>query len=337
MLRVVPRSFATVALFVLSASASAGSPYHLLKTIPVGGDGGFDYLTLDPDARRLYISRADRVIVFDVDNEKVVGEIPNTKGIHGIAIAPKHKRGFTSNGRDASVTIFDTETLKETGRVKVGERPDAIIYDAFTDRVFTFNQGGKDSTAIDASDGKVVGSVALKAQPEFAVSDGKGMIYVNLLGKNEVAAFDAAKLNVVKNFSLSEGQRATGIAMDRSKGRLFSGCGNQKMVVMSAADGKIIDTLPIGRGVDACAFDPETNLAFCSNGDGTINVIEEQPSGNYNVCATVKTQAGAKTMALDPKTHNIYLVTAKFKPAEPGKKGRGPAEPGSFVVLVVGR
>jgi DNA-binding beta-propeller fold protein YncE len=234
------------------------------------------------------------------------------------------------------VAIFDLETLAETARTKVGQRPDAIIYDPSTDRVFTMNAGSKDATALDASTGSVAGTVPLGGKPEFAVADGKGMVYVNIEDKSEVVAFDAKELTVKSRWPLAPGKEPAGLAMDRAKRRLFSTCHNQKMVVLDADSGKVLGSPEIGKGTDACAFDPDTGLAFSSNRDGTLTVVEEKPAGEFHVAANVKTQVGAKTMALDPKTHMIYLVTARFKPPAAGEKRPG-IEPDSFVILVVGK
>jgi len=312
------------------------SGYHVVKKIELGGDGGWDYLTMDSAAGRLYVARANRVQIVDVEQGKLLSEIEKTPGVHGVALAPKHDKGFVSNGGDSTVTVFDLKTLKETARVKVGNRPDAIIYDPATDRVFTFNAGSRDATAIDAASNAVAGTVKLGDKPESAVADEKGMIYVNLENKSEIAAFDAKALEVKNTWPLGEGKRAVGLAMDRAKRRLFSTCGNEKMVVLNADDGKVVATLPIGRGTDAAAFDPGTGLAFSSNGEGTLTVVEEK-DGQYRVVESVKTQPSARTMALDPKTHRIYLAAATMKKAEAGQKGRPGMEPNSFVVLVVGK
>ncbi len=314
------------------------SGYRILKKFEIGGEGGWDYLTADPDAHRLYISRGNRVMVVDTETGKVVGEVADTAGIHGIALDTKRKKGFTSNGKDSTVTIFDLETLKETGRTKVGNRPDGILYDPGSDRVFTFNAGTKDATALDAETGKVAGTVELKGKPESATTDGKGTVYVNIEDKDEVVALDAKELKVKARFPTAPGKAPVGLSMDQAKGRLFVTCGNEKMVVMEADGGKILANLPIGKRTDYGAFDPGTGLAFSSNGDGTLTVVEEKPQDTYRVLANVKTMVGARTMALDTKTHNVYLVTARFKPADPNEKGRRPTmEPNTFVVLVVGK
>jgi DNA-binding beta-propeller fold protein YncE len=327
-------------LFLCGLGTPAEAPkdgYHVVKKIKVGGEGGWDYLTMDTAARRLYITRGTRVQVVDVDSGKVVGEVPGTKGVHGVALVPKRHRGFTSNGGDSTVTIFDTETLRETGQAKVGTRPDAILYDSASDRVFTFNAGSRDATALAAEDGSVAGTVALGGRPEFAVADGKGHVYVNIEDKDEVVALDSKELKVTGRWPLSPGKEPSGLAIDKKGRRLFATCGNKKMVILNADTGKVLEALAIGKGTDAAAFDPGTGLAFSSNGDGTLTVVEEQPKGHFRVAANVPTQAGARTMALDRKTHNIYLATAQFKPAAPGQKGRRAVEPDSFVILVVGK
>jgi DNA-binding beta-propeller fold protein YncE len=312
------------------------SAYKVVKKIQVGGEGGWDYLTMDGDAGRLYIARADRVQVVDVEKGKLVGEVLKTPGIHGVALDLKRKKGFTSNGGEATVTIFDLETLKETGRVKVGMRPDAIIYDPASDRVFTFNAGSKDATALSAEDGTVAGTVKLDGKPESAVADEKGMVYVNLEDKDQVVAFDAKKLIVKERWPVAPGKAPVGLSMDRAKRRLFVTCGNEKMVVLDADGGKVLATVPIGKGTDASAFDPSAGLAFSSNRDGTLTIVEEKPADKFRVLANVATQEGARTMALDTKTHNLLLVTARFKAPAPGQR-RGAMEPDSFVVLVVGK
>jgi DNA-binding beta-propeller fold protein YncE len=326
-------------LLLLGFAVRADKPapaYHVLKKYELGGEGGWDYLSLDAEARRLYISRANRVTVMDVETGKVVGEVPKTPGIHGVALVPERKRGFSSNGGEATVTVFDLETLKEIKRIKVGQRPDAIIYDPASGRVFTFNAGSKDSTAIDADGLTVAGTVPLGGKPEFAVSDHKGQVYVNLEDKGEVVGFDSKKLTETNRWSVAPGKDPSGLAMDRTKRRLFVTCGNQKMVVLDTESGKVLATPEIGKGTDACVFDAEAGLAFSSNRDGTLTMVDEEPADHYRVVANVQTQLGARTMALDTKTHHIFLATARFKPAQPGQR-RPAQEPNSFVILEVGK
>lgn len=341
MTRIAFRTLPTLFLLVVAGFAATDkapeSDYRILKKIPLGGEGGWDYLTMDSSSGRLYISRSNRVIVLDVESGKVVGEVSKTPSIHGIALAPKHKRGFTSNGGDATATIFDLETLREISRTKVGARPDAILYDPASDRVFTFNAGGKSATAIAAADGIVAGTIDLGGRPESGVSDEKGLVYVNIVDKDEVVVLDAKKLSVKTRWKAAPGKGPTGIAMDRTKRRLFVTCRNEKMLILDGDSGKVLDSLTIGKGTDACAFDPGAGLAFSSNGDGTLTVIEAQAGDRYRVAANVKTQRGARTMALDAKTHQVYLASATYQKAAPGAKGRPKIEPDSFAILVVGK
>jgi len=336
-------AFAGPALFSSTRALTAAAPqsgYHLLKKIEIGGEGGWDYLTFDSGARRLYVSRQNRVIVIDTDAGKVVGEIPNTNGVHGIAIAADVGKGFTSNGRDNTATVFDLNTLKVLGEAKTGLNPDAIIYDPSSHRAFTFNGSGKSATAIDAKTGEVAGTVNLDGRPEFAAADGKGMVYVNLEDKNAVLAFDAKSLAIKGTWPIAPGERPTGLSIDPKNMRLFIGCGNKKMVVMDAKSGKVVTDLPIGSGVDATAFDPNAALAFSSNGEGTLTVVHEDSPDKFTVVENATTQRGARTMAVDPKTHMVFLATAAFEPA-PAPTTENPRPrpkmiPNSFVILVFG-
>lgn len=322
-----------------SAPAKAG--YHLLKKIEVGGEGGWDYLFVDGAGRRLYVSRGTRVMVFNADTGTSVGEIPDTAGVHGVAIADDLGRGFTSNGRDGSVTIFDSKTLKTISKVKVGANPDCIIYDPATHRVFAFNRGSSSFSAIDAGTGEAAAPVDLGGHPEFAVADGKGMVFVNLDNKSEIVAIDSKKLEVKAHWPVEPGEDPSGLAIDRKRMRLFSVCGNKKMMVLDATTGKVVADLPIGTGPDAAGFDPETNLAFSSNGEGTLTVIHQDSADKYSVVENVTTQRGARTMAVDPKTHNIFLAAAQYGPAPAPTPERPNPRPGmvpnSFVILVFGK
>jgi DNA-binding beta-propeller fold protein YncE len=321
--------------------ARPATPYHLLHRIPLGGEGGWDYLTLDAAARRLYVSHGTKVVVLDVDSEKTVGEIPGTEGVHGIALAPELHRGFTSNGRSSTVTIFDTATLAAVGTVKTtGDNPDAILYDAASRRVFTFNGRGRNATAVEAATGAVAGTVPLDGKPEFAVADGKGRIFVNIEDKNEIVGIDSRSLRVEKTWPLTSCEEPTGLAMDRARRRLFSVCHNRVMVVVDADSGRAVATVPIGQGVDAAAFDPATSLAFASNGEGTLTVVEQEGPDSYRVVENAATQRSARTMALDEKTHRVFLAAAEFgapPPATPDQpRPRPPVVPGSFTILVLG-
>ena len=327
-------------LFITAVSAGP-SGYHVANTVKLGGEGGWDALTVDNKARRVYISRSTHVMVVDADTGAVVGDIPNTNGVHGIAIVDDLDKGFTSNGRDSTVTIFDLKTLKEIGRVTVGKNPDAIIYDPASKRVFTMNGASQDTTAIDPKTGTVVGTVALGGRPEFAEADEKGRVFVNLEDKSEVVEFDAKKLAVLAHWSLGEGKEPTGIAIDRKHHRLFSTCANKLMVVMNADNGQIVASLPIGTGVDGAGFDPETGFAFSSNREGTLTVVHEDSPDKFSVVENVPTQTGARTMALDTKTHKVYTVTAEFgtapAPTAQTPRPRPPMVPGSFTLLVLSR
>jgi YVTN family beta-propeller protein len=320
-------------------SGAGPSGYHLLKKIAVGGEGGWDYITFDSATRRLFISRATKVIVLDVDSEKVVGEIPNTDGVHGIALAPDLGRGFTSNGRAGTVTIFDIKTLAAIGTVPAGKNPDAIVYDPASKRVFAMNGRSSDSTAIDGATGKVLATIPLAGKPEFAVSDEAGRVYVNIEDKSELWQIDSQKLSVTARWPLAPCQEPSGLAIDAAHRRLFAGCDNKMMAVVNADTGKVIATPAIGEGVDANAFDPGTALAFSSNGEsGTLTVVREDSPDKFTVVENVPTQPHARTMALDPKTHQVFLVTADFGPrpaATPENPRPRPAiVPGSFVVLI---
>ncbi len=324
-----------------SAAASPPSHYHLLRRLPVGGEGGWDYLTIDGAARRLYVSRGTRVLVLDADTGAAVGEIPGTQGVHGVALAPEARRGFTSNGRASTVTIFDPSTLAVLSEVKTtGENPDAILYDPASRRVFTFNGRGRNATAIDAEAGTVAGTVALDGKPESGAADGRGRVFVNIEDKNELTVIDSRALRVETTWPLPSCEEPTGLAMDRERRRLFSVCHNRTMAVLDADSGRAVASLPIGGGVDAAAFDPATSLVFASNGDGTLTIVKEEGPDSYRVVENAATQRSARTMALDEKTHRVFLAAAEFGPAPPATaeqpRPRAPMVPGSFTILVLG-
>lgn len=322
------------------ALAAPSSGYHLIKSVVLGGEGGWDYLICDSAARRIYISRGTHVMVVDADTYAVVGDIPGTDGVHGIALAPELGRGFTSNGRSNTVTIFDLKSFKILGTAPTGAGPDAIIYDPATRRVFTFNGHGDSSTAIDAATGTAVGTIALGGGPEFAVADGRGHIYNNLEDKSQVIEIDSRRLTVTRRWPLGPGEGPSGIAMDTQHRRLFSGCHNKLMVIMDADTGKVLATPAIGSGVDATAFDPGTQLAFSSNGEGSLTVVHEDSPTMFTPVANIPTRRGARTMALDTKTHRIFLVTAEFGPAPPATADHPHPRPtpkaGTFTLLVLG-
>jgi DNA-binding beta-propeller fold protein YncE len=337
------RSYAAVlsALFLALLTTSAlAADYHLINTYKLGGEGGWDYLTIDSSTRRMYISRATHVMVIDVDTGKSVGDIPDTLGVHGIALAPDLGRGFVSGGREGMVTIFDIQSLKVITKVKAGENPDAILYDPASKRVFAFNGRSHDATAIDAASGNVVGTIKLEGKPEFAASDGKGGVFVNIEDKSQIDAIDPNKLEVKASWPLAPCEEPSGLAIDRKNRRLFAGCDNKMMAVVDADSGKVIATPAIGDGVDANGFDPGTNLAFASCGEGVLTVVKEESPAKFTVLQNVQTQQGARTMALDEKTHNVAVVTAKFgpppAPTADNPRPRRTILPDSFVVLVYG-
>ncbi len=332
MRKLVALLFGIVAFAPLMFAATTG--YHLLGQIKVGGEGGWDYLTVDATARRLYVSHATHVAVIDIDAGKVVGDIPDTPGVHGIAVAPELNRGFISNGRANTVTIFDLKTLKSVGQAATGENPDAIRFDAVSSRVFTFNGRSKNSTAIDAKSGNVAATIPLPGKPEFAVADGKGKIYVNIEDTNEMVEIDTAKATVTKTYSLSPCQEPSGLAFDAKNRRLFSVCSNRLMAVSDPDSGKVVATPPIGAGSDGAAFDPGTGYAFSSNGDGTLTVVQ-QVGGTWTVLENIATERGARTIALDETSHRVYLPTAKTAPAAAG--ARPTYLPDTFKVLIVGK
>jgi DNA-binding beta-propeller fold protein YncE len=332
---------APILLLVSTCTVAVGQGYKIVKTFKIGGEGGWDYLIADSSARRLYISRSTHVIVLDLDSGKQVGDIPDTPGVHGIALAPELGRGFTSNGREGTVSIFDLKTLATTSKVKAGDNPDAILYDSATKRVFTFNGRSHDSTAIDATNGSVLRTIKLDGKPEFAASDGKGEIFVNIEDKSELTAIDSNKLEVKTTWPLAPCEEPSGLSIDREHRRLFAGCDNKMMAVVNADTGKVLATPAIGDGVDATRFDPETNLAFASCGEGVLSVIREESPDKFGLAETISTQKGARTMALDSKTHNVYVVTADFGPPPPATPDnphpRPSIVPGTFVVLVLAK
>src|SRR5437016_2424460 len=301
--------------FPLSAAPSPGaSGYKVIKTIPLGGEGGWDYVYVDSSARRVYISRGTHTVVMDTDTYAVVGDIPDTQGVHGIAIASDLGRGFTSNGRSNEVTIFDLKTLKPIGNVKTDANPDAIVYDPVSKRVFTFNGRGKNTTAINAANGTVAGTIDLGGKPEFAVADGKGTIYVNNEDTSALHHLDAQNLKELHHWPLAPCKSPSGLATDLKTRRLFSVCDEKVMAVVNADTGKVVATPAICEGPDASAFDPSTGYVFASCGDGNLTVIHEDSPDKYTVVENVPTKKSARTMGLDLNTHNIFLPAADFDP-----------------------
>jgi DNA-binding beta-propeller fold protein YncE len=327
-----------VTVFVLafvSLLTAASTGYHILTEIKIGGEGGWDYLTVDSAARRLYVSHATKVVVVDLDKNTVVGEIPDTPGVHGIALAKDLDKGFISNGRGNNVTIFDLKTLKATGTVATEMNPDDITYDATSKRVFAFNGRSKSATVIDAKTGMAVATIPLPGKPEFAVVDGKGHIYDNIEDTSEIVEIDTAKATVVKKYALTGCEGPSGMAIDLKAHRLFSVCGNRVMAISDPDKGTVIATVPIGAGPDGVVFDPGPGYAMSSNGDGTLTIVQ-QTGGKYDVVENIATEAAARTIALDEKTHRAYLPTAAYGAAAAGGR-RGQMLPDSFKVLVVGK
>jgi DNA-binding beta-propeller fold protein YncE len=313
--------------------------YHVARTFTLGGDGGWDYLALDTAGHRLFIGRQDRIMVVDPAAGTVLGEIPGLNRAHGVAFDYASGHGFATSGADSTVTMFDLKTLGVLGRTIAAVDDDGILYDPATGRIFTMNGDAGSATAIDPVSGQRVGSVDLGGKPEFGVSAGDGMLYVNLADKSEVAELDARSMRVVRHWSIAPCQSPSGLAIDRGTHRLFSGCRNGLMGISDARAGKLVTTVPIGRGVDACRFDAANRLAFASNGDGTLTVIHEDSPDQYTVVANVTTKQGARTMELDEASHRLYTVTADFgptpAPTPERPRARPPVLPGTFALLVL--
>ena len=336
-LSVIAVAIVGAAMVTAKPAAKPGpSGYTLAKTISIPGDEGWDYVGVDSDARRVYVSHGSHVVVLDADSHAIVGGIPDTSGVHGIAVAPELGRGFISNGRTNNATFFDLKTLKTIGVYPTGTNPDAIAYEPVTKRVFTFNGRSQDATVLSATDGSTLGTIALGGKPEFAAVDGKGTIYVNIEDKSELVHLDAQKMTVLHRWPLAPCTEPSGLAFDNKNHRLFAGCDNKMMAVVDANSGKVVATVPIGEGVDANAFDPATGLVFASTGDGHLTVAHEDSPDKYTVVENVETKKSARTMGLDLKTHAIFLPSGEFDAPAPGER-RGKMKPGSFAVLVMNR
>ena len=329
----------TAAVLVVAVFAAEG--YKVVNKIKVGGTGGWDYVTLDPAARRLYVSHGTSVEVVDPDAGKVVGQIPQLHGVHGIAVAPEFNKGFITNGQSNSVTVFDLKTLAKTGEPATGQNPDAVCYEPKTKRVFTFNGRSNDSTAIDAKTNEIVKTFPVGNKPEFCVVDGAGKLYANMEDTSEIVEIDAAKPAVLRRAPLAPCDGPSGLAIDVKNKKLFSVCGNKMMAVTDIPTFKVIATPAIGPGTDGAGFDPGTGLAFSANGGDATLTIVKLAGGKYQAVDNVPTERGARTMTVDEKTHRVYLLAAQFGPApetKPGqKKQRPPILPDSFHVLVVGK
>lgn len=323
---------------LLAVAASPAPQYKVVKHIALGGDGGWDALTVDATARRVYVSRATRVMVVDADSGALVAEIPDTPGVHGIALAPELNKGFISAGRANNVVVLDLKTLKATATVATGENPDAILYEPGTKRVFAFNGRSKNVTVIDAASLKVLATIPLSGKPEFAAYDEHKHVFVNIEDKGTVAVIDAQAMKVISEWPMAPCEEPTGLAIDRKKERLFAGCsGNKVMAVVDAKNGKALASVPIGAGCDGTEFDASSGLAFAANGrDGTVTVVGETAPGKFEAVETVATQVSGRTIALDEKTHRLFIPAAKMQP--PAAAGQRPTmEPGSFELVVVGK
>jgi YVTN family beta-propeller protein len=329
---------AIVAYTLLLLPSSASAEWKVSKEIRIGGEGGWDYLAVEPGSRHLFVTHMNHVLVIDLKTEKTVATLDSQKA-HGIAFAPELHRGFISNGDSNTVTIFDLDTLKPLQSVPVGQGPDAICYEPVTKRVLTFNGHSKSTTFIDAATGKVLGETPLPGKPEFAQADGTGFVFDNVEDKSLVMKIDAAKMTIVQQWALPPNSSPSALAIDQKNHRLFAGCDGKKLVVLDSDSGKIIDTLPIGDGVDAATFDPIGPRVFASCGDGTLTVIKEESADKFSVEQQVPTQKGARTLAFDSMTQTANLPTAKFGPAPPAKAEhlhpRGAIEPNSMKLLVV--
>jgi YVTN family beta-propeller protein len=320
----------TVLCFAVSLAAQT---FHYRQTAKwkVSGEGGWDYLKLDPDGNRLFLAHGNTINVLDLATGKQIGEIP-ASGAHGVTLVPDKNLGFSSNGRAGTVTVFDFHTLKPQSDIKVGENPDAIIYDPYSKHVIVMNGRSKDLMAIDPSTLKVVGTVPLGGKLEFAATDA-GHVYVNVEDTGEIASVDSNTWKEVHRWKLNGCEEPSGLAIDEKLGHLFSVCGNKQMIVLNTKTGNQIASVPTGDGTDAAAFDPELRLAFASNGEGTLTIVRESKDGKYEVAENVPTARGARTMALDPKSHKVYLATAELGPAPQGQRWPS-VKPGTFMVLV---
>jgi YVTN family beta-propeller protein len=316
------------ALALSNVMGAAGEPYKFVTEIPIGGEGGWDILNVDSAAHRLYVSHATKIVVVDLTKNAVVGEITDTPGVHGLVVAPELERGFSSNGKEAKISVVDLKTLKTITKLDSGENPDALVYDPSRSEVYVFNAKGKSATVVDAKAAKVVSTIPLGGAPEFAAVDSKaGRVYCNLEDKSEVVVIDTGKHEVIARWPLAPGEEPTGIALDTAHHRLFAVCHNKMMAMLDTETGKVVATVPIGAGVDGAAFDDATQLAFASCGEGTTTIAKEEGPDKLTVVQTLTTERSARTMALDPATHRIYLPSAKFEPAPTPSPGASPGRP----------
>ena len=340
-MRSISRCIVGCYLGLICATALGEDAYHFVTQIPIGGEGGWDILTIDSPVSRLYLSHATKVVVVDLNTNTVTGEIADTPGVHAFVAVPEVQRGFSSNGKESKSSVVDLTTLKTTSKINTGSNPDAVVYEPRHGEVYIFNHTGNSATVINSKTATVSATIPLGGTPEFAAVDqAAGRVYCNIEDKSDVAVIDADKHEVVARWSLSPGEEPTGIALDAAHHRLFAACHNKILVMLDTNTGKVIATVPIGAGVDGCAFDDVTQLAFTSCGDGTTTIAKEETPQKLTVVETLKTEPGARTMALDPKTHRIYLPTAQFQPPpspSPGASpGRASVVPNTLKLLVYG-
>ena len=315
-------------LILLGSAALADEAYKFLNEIPIGGEGGWDILTIDSSANRLYLSRATKVVIVDLNKNNVVGEIADTPGVHAFVAVAEVGRGFSSNGKESKTSVVDLATLKTVSKMDTGQNPDAIVYEPHHREIYVFNHTGNSATVIDAKSATITATIQLGGSPEFAAVDKKtGRVYCNIEDKSEVAVIDTTKHEVVARWPITPGEEPSGIALDAAHHRLFAGCHNKMMIMLDTGTGKVVGNVSIGAGVDGCAFDDSTQLAFASCGDGTTTIVKEEPPDKLTVLQTLKTERGARTMALDPKSHRIYLPSAQFQSPPSPSPGMSPARP----------
>jgi len=328
------RSLPLATALLLAVPAFAASGYHLLKSVTVGGDTFWDAVTFDGASHHLFLAHGSHVVVLDSRDYSQVGDIPNVTGAHQVAVGLG--KGYATSGTTNSVIVFDTATLKVTGTIAVGTRPDGIVFDPFTRRVFALDAGTKDATVIDAASGTVDGTVPLGGKPEFAVSDGKGHIYDNIEDTSEIVEIDAKKMEVTHRWPLAPCESPSGLAIDRLHARLFAACQNEMMAVLDMKTGKVVATVPTGKGADGAAFDPRTRTVLIPNGEGKLSVIHQDSPDKYRLVENAVTQFGARTIDIDPATHRVFTMTADLTP-DPGKRPPYKMTPGSFRMLVYGK
>ena len=328
---------ACVAGLVVGGTPALAAPYRVADKLPIGGDGKWDYPSIDSTTQRLYLSRATHVVIVDTQTGRIAGDIPDTPGVHGIALAPALGRGYISVGKADQVKIFDLKTLAVSATVQTGSKPDSIVYEPTTRQVFVFNGHSSNATVIDAASNKVVATIALQGAPEAAQADGAGKVYVNLENTNELVSLDAQQRKISARWPLPGCEGPTGLALDAAHHRSFSACANKKMSILDSDTGRPIATLPIGAGVDGAEFDADSGNAFSANGDGTLTVVHEADPEHFTVAQTLATARGARTIALDTTQHKLYLPTARFEETSSAASDepKGPIVPGSFFVLVV--